>query len=102
LGGPSQRLAIDSRVAGVIRVQGALDPGWSERLGGLRVTLSGSDADDRSATTEHRGELLDQAALLGMLTTLNDQRLPLLEVTCAPAQSAAAEDPERSVRSTPV
>ena len=98
---PSQRLAIDSRIACVIRVQGALDPRWSERLGGLRVTVPGSGSDCRTATTELRGELLDQAALLGVLITLNDQRLPLLEVTCIPVPPAAAEHSERNGRWTP-
>jgi hypothetical protein len=72
-------------VACVIRVQGKLDPRWSERLGGLQLTVSDSAPPGDGVTSELRGELLDQAALLGVLTTLNDLRLPLLGVTCKPA-----------------
>jgi hypothetical protein len=75
------RLAIDSPVACVIRVQGALDPRWSDYLGGLRIAAADG------ATTELRGELLDQAALLGVLTTLYDRRLPLLSMACEPAHA---------------
>jgi hypothetical protein len=95
------RLTIDCPVACVIRVQGALDPRWSDRLDGLQVAVCADRA--AGATTELRGELLDQAALVGVLTTLYNLRLPLLEVACAPADgpdpvthagpSAAANNP---------
>jgi hypothetical protein len=41
--------------------------------------------------SELRGELLDQAALLGVLRALSDLRLPLLGVTCAPARPTATD-----------
>ena len=89
--GASARLTFDSPVACVIHVQGKLDPRWSERLGGLQLTVSDSTAPDAGVTSELRGELLAQAALLGVLTTLNDLRLPLLAVACAPRTSTAAD-----------
>jgi hypothetical protein len=86
---PAIPLTIDGPVACVIRVQGGLDPRWFDRLGGLRVTVSGADGAGERVTSELRGELLDQAALFGVLTTLYDLRLPLIGVTCSAAPPAA-------------
>jgi hypothetical protein len=77
---------MDSPVACVIRVEGVLDPWWSDHLGGLQITVSPTG---ETATSELRGELLDQAALVGVLTTLYDLGLPLLALTCAPPRSRA-------------
>jgi hypothetical protein len=48
-----------------IRVQGALEANWSERLGD-------------QAVTELSGRLPDQAGLIGVLTSLYDLGMPLL------------------------
>jgi len=64
-----------------IRVQGVLDAGWSDWLGGLAISCDRSAADGRAVTMLH-GRLLDQAALFGVLNTLYDLRLPLLSVEC--------------------
>ena len=61
-------------------------------LGGLRVARLDPPAGGDAATSELRGELLDQAALLGVLTTLYDLGLPLLSVACAPAGRPADRD----------
>lgn len=58
-----------------IRVRGVLDVTWSERLGGL--TLSVARQADGAAMTTLSGELADQSALLGVLNTLHDLGLPL-------------------------
>jgi hypothetical protein len=79
-----RRLTIDAPLDCVIRAAGALDARWSERLGGLRMRASGDDSD--GPVTELRGELLDQAALVGVLVTLYDLGLPLLSVECRAAQ----------------
>jgi hypothetical protein len=76
---PDGSLTIDGPVCCLIRVQGALDPWWSDRLGGLRIAASPAGG---VPTSELRGELLDQAALIGVLTTLYDLGLPLLAVAC--------------------
>jgi hypothetical protein len=100
--GPRDRLTIDDPVACVIRVRGALDSWWSDRLGGLRIGPSEPPAARDGPTTELRGELLDQAALMGVLTTLYELGLPLLQVTCMPerrphpADGAAAPGPSRA------
>jgi hypothetical protein len=93
VGSGADRLTMDGPLRCVIRVQGALAPAWADRLGGLRVTIVGRPAGDAGATTELRGELLDQAALLGVLTTLYDRRFPLLSVACARAPRPAGVAP---------
>ena len=63
-----------------IYVRGQLDSSWSERLGGMTMTTTGGmDTDE---TTMLEGQLLDQAALTGILNTLYDMRLPLVSVEC--------------------
>ena len=63
-----------------IRVRGQLDSSWSERLGGMTVTTSGGRDTDQ--TTMLEGQLLDQAALAGIINTLYDMQLPLISVEC--------------------
>jgi hypothetical protein len=58
-----------------IRVEGSLDPSWSDRLGGLAITSSGQFGV--KTTTVLEGELVDQSALMGVLNTLHDLHLPL-------------------------
>ena len=62
-----------------IRVQGILDPKWSNRLGG--VTISQEDRSGlTSMVTVLEGKMTDQAALFGLLIALYDLQLPLLSV----------------------
>ena len=61
-----------------IRVQGALDPSWSDRLGGMRITTDRREG--HAPVTTLCGPLRDQAALLGVLNGLYDLHLPLLLV----------------------
>jgi hypothetical protein len=60
-----------------IRVQGILDDRWSNRLGGVTITTGQTS---EAPVTSLSGRLVDQAALLGVLNTLHDLRLPLLSV----------------------
>lgn len=57
-----------------LRVKGHLGPEWSEWFEGL--TISWDERDDTILT----GQLLDQAALHGVLNKIRDLGLPLLEV----------------------
>ena len=61
-----------------IRVQGELDESWSERLGGMTITVEQNE--DHLPVTTLKGTLMDQAALSGVLNTLYELRLPLLSV----------------------
>lgn len=54
---------------------------WSDRLGGLEIA-STEDAEFGGTITTLEGNVLDQAALLGILNTLNELRLPLISVEC--------------------
>jgi hypothetical protein len=58
-----------------IRLQGHLHARWSAWFDGLTVT---TEAD---GTTLLRGDVVDQAALHGLLRKLQDLGLPLLSVT---------------------
>ncbi len=76
----------------VIRVAGGLDPGWSDRLGGLSITEPGTTGNDGRPIVELAGWLADQAALCGVLNTLYDNRYPLLYVKyLGPAQETAVQ-----------
>ena len=61
-----------------IRVKGALDERWSDYVQGMRIRRFRQSGDvDISVLT---GELPDQAALLGVLTSLYNMAFPLLSV----------------------
>lgn len=78
----------------LIRVAGALDVQWSERLGGLTITLSETAGDQAVPVSVLTGWLADQAALCGVLNTLYDNRYPLLYVEyLGPAQQTLPGTP---------
>ena len=62
-----------------IQIQGRLDAIWSERLENMAIHVSGSGREP-PVTTLH-GELLDQAALVGVLNQLYAMRVAVLSVT---------------------
>ncbi len=82
-------LTLDSPATYQIRVKGYLDSSWSDRLGGLAIT-STSEGAGPSVTTLH-GQLLDQAALAGVLSALYNLQLPLLSVECLRDVESALE-----------
>jgi hypothetical protein len=57
-----------------IVVEGLLDPGWVEWLGGMQME-NGADG-----TTRLSGSVIDQAGLYGLLSRLRDLGVPLLLV----------------------
>jgi hypothetical protein len=93
-----RRLTLDAPLECTIRAAGALAPAWAERLGGLQVRATGDGSGN--PVVELRGRLLDQAALLGVLTTLFDLGLPLLAVDCraAPGPPGGAAGPPTGPR----
>ena len=60
-----------------IQVQGFLGQHWRESMGGLSISVTGSH--DQSVTTLS-GEVLDQAALMGVLNGLYGMGYTLLSV----------------------
>ena len=71
-------LALDTPATYRIRVKGHLDSSWSDCLSGL--TISRSTQGDEPVVTTLRGQVLDQAALAGVLNALYGLHLPLLSV----------------------
>jgi hypothetical protein len=67
-----------------IRVQGHLGPRWAAWFDGLSLT---TEAD---GTTVMRGQVVDQAALHGLLQKLRDLGVPLLSLTQVPPDDPAA------------
>ena len=61
-----------------IRIEGQLNPGWSDWLDGMTITLL------EGGETLLAGSLADQAALLGLLMKLHNFGLLLLAVKRSP------------------
>jgi len=60
-----------------ICVRGRLDPSWSDRMAGLRIT---SETGPEGPVTTLEGPVRDQAELAGVLATLSDLNLILVSV----------------------
>ncbi len=63
-----------------IRVGGCIDEQWSNWLAGLTITHA------EEGETILSGEVIDQAALYGVLSMLRDLGLPLLSVDSAESE----------------
>ncbi len=63
-----------------IRFQGAFDDSWLQNLG-AEWTIQYSD-ETPAVTTTITGVMCDQAALMGLLSSLYNVGLPLLAVEC--------------------
>ena len=77
----TDQLAVDDSAVYIIRVQGFVGADWSDYLGGLTVSLSHQEPP----VTTLRGEVLDQAALIGIINSLYDMGYPLLHVEYQPS-----------------
>jgi len=63
-----------------ICVQGHLDEKWSDYVQGMSISTEYDDS--QNPVTTLAGQLLDQAALMGVLNALYDCHLPILSVEC--------------------
>ena len=72
-----QRMHPDRPAFYRIQVQGSLGEHWSESMGGLSISVSG---ERELPVTTLSGEVLDQAALLGVLNGLFGMGFTLLSV----------------------
>jgi hypothetical protein len=71
-------MKMDSPANYRIIVQGRLDAGWAERVGGMAIVSTGANGEVEATTLE--GRVHDQAALTGLLVALYELRLPLVRV----------------------
>ncbi len=73
-----------------IRVQGKLDESWSDWLEGMAISFEmGSDGSDVTILT---GEVVDQAALHGVLNRIRDLNVPLLSVLQVGSQGSVVNE----------
>lgn len=75
-----------------IRVSSRLNPNWSERLQGMKVSVV--EEGGQGTVTELSGLLPDQAALMGVLDHLYNCGIPLLRVECVSAGPHDASRPD--------
>lgn len=73
-----KKFKIDTPATYRIRIQGAIDSGWLDMLGGMRISLDSTT--EQKVVTTIEGHLADQAALSGVIKALYDLRIPLLSV----------------------
>lgn len=64
-----------------IRVKGRLGPRWTAWFDGLSLT------NEPGGTTVLRGQVVDQAALHGLLQKLRDVGIPLISLTPLPSDA---------------
>lgn len=88
----SRRLLFDLPGRYRIRVHGRLSASWVSRLGEMSITVR--QAASQQPVTTLTGEVIDQAALMGVLSTLYDMGFPLLKVERLGGWPVA-EDPSR-------
>ena len=70
----SEKSTVDEAGRYEIRLKGHLDSRWAEWFDGLGLT------NDKDGTTVIHGDVLDQAALHGLLRKVRDVGLPLISV----------------------
>ena len=70
-----------------LRVQGRLGPEWAVCFGDFTLSW------ETPGETVLEGQVVDQAALHGLLNTIRDLNLPLLEVLRLPTEATSRSDP---------
>ncbi len=65
-----------------IKIRGFLDESWSNQLGG--IVIRHRNKEGPSPITILQGEMVDQAALFGVLNTLYGLGFPILSMECLP------------------
>jgi hypothetical protein len=63
-----------------IVVEGSLDPSWSGRLAEMQIATR--QREDQKPVTMLRGQVRDQAALMGVLNSLYQMHMTILSVDC--------------------
>ncbi len=73
-----KKLKFEAPASYRISVKGHLDDRWSDRLGGMVITRA--FAEDNQPMTILIGNLIDQAALSGVMNALYNLHLPVFSV----------------------
>ena len=82
-----KRLTIDTPATYCIKIQGCLEEIWSDRLGGMQITMNIQVYQDPVTTLV--GQLKDQSDLIGVLNGLYELRMPLLSLELLPENGHA-------------
>ena len=83
------QLHLDEPAACRIQIRGNLGQHWREYLGGLSISVTGEPGQ---TVTTLSGEVLDQAALMGLLNGLYGMGYAVLSVDCQPLAGKEARD----------
>jgi len=78
-----------------IRVLGSLDKSWSKRLSDLTIMSHNTTIIDGIEMTSLTGELIDQAALMGVLNALYNLHLTLWSVECLGTPASLSQQDKR-------
>jgi len=79
-----------------IKVQGRIDPEWSDRMTGMKICNSLEQTHPPITTLE--GGVSDQAALLGVLNSLYELHLPIISVLIKPYPHGKEKSDTRILR----
>jgi len=83
------KLVVSAPATYRICVQGHLDVKWSDFVQGM--TISHEYDESQHPVSTLTGQLLDQAALMGVLNAVYDDHLPILSVECLSIDSISQE-----------
>ena len=81
------KLVVSAPATYRICVQGHLDEKWSDYVQGMIIATEYDVSHNQ--VTILTGQLLDQAAFMGVMNALYDRRLPILSVECLSIDSIA-------------
>ena len=77
----NNHLSLTNAACYSVQVQGILDRSWAEQFGDMHVNITSLDRATRPPVTTIVGEVVDQAALVGLLNLVYSLGMPLLSVT---------------------
>lgn len=84
-------LSLDTSAKYTITVQGFVSPRWANHLG---LSITSKDNPHQPVTTLY-GPVIDQAALMGILSSLYGMGFPLLAIECEAYLGEEVDNDER-------